>query len=328
MTFGESHGAALGAVIEGCPAGLKFDHELLQKELHRRRPGQSDVVTQRNESDRAEVLSGVFENKTLGTPIAVLIRNQDAKSNDYQNIKNEPRAGHADDVWHEKFGHNDYRGGGRSSGRETAARVIGGAIAQMLNQTLAPKMQVIAYADQIGEFRLTSKEETEFINSNKSIDDYLLRFPSSQHDQVIELLRKAKDEGESFGGSIRLVIRNPLKGLGQPVFHKLKADLASAMMSVGATTGFEIGAGFSSVHQKGTDFHQNNQSVYGGIRGGISTGDEITMRVAFKPTSSILDVAKKGRHDPCIVTRAVPVLESMVHLVLADHILLSRTDHI
>lgn len=327
-TFGESHGVAMGAIIDGCPAGLKFDETFLQSELNRRRPGQSEVVSQRNEADQAEVLSGVFEGKTLGTPIAVMIRNQDARSKDYDKIKTLSRVGHADDLWLEKFGHQDHRGGGRSSGRETVARVIGGAVAKMLLLQVAPNMHIMAYVDQIGEFRLTPKEENDFLNSNKSIDDYTLRFPSRQHDEVVEELKKAQAEGESFGGSIKIVVQNSPKGLGQPVFHKLKSDLAAAIMSVGATTGFEIGSGFAAIHEKGTDFHQKDQTVYGGIRGGISTGEDILLRVAFKPTSSILDIAKKGRHDPCIVTRALPVLESMIALVLADHVLLSRTDQV
>jgi len=327
-TFGESHGVALGAVIEGCPAGVEFDLQFLQQELKRRRPGQSHVVTQRDEPDEIEILSGVFEGKTLGTPIAVLVRNRDARSQDYDSVKNQARVGHADDVWKEKFGHRDHRGGGRASGRETVSRVMGGAVAKMLISKLAPELLIRAYVDQIGEYRLTPKEESDFLQTEKSSDSYSLRFPSHQQDIVSEVLKKAQVEGESFGGAIRIAIQNPPKGLGQPVFHKLKADLAAAMMSVGATTGFEIGPGFSSVHQKGTDFHQSASSVYGGIRGGISTGENIMLRVAFKPTSSILDVAKKGRHDPCIVIRAVPVLEAMTALVLADHLLLSRTDRV
>lgn len=328
-SFGESHGTALGVVIDGCPAGVRFDTEILKKELERRRPGHhgsGQIVSGRQETDIPEVLSGVFEEKTLGTPIAIIVRNQDARSQDYQEIKNSPRAGHADDMWKNKFGHSDHRGGGRSSGRETVSRVMAGAVAQMLLKETSPKTRVMGYASQIGPFSLTPDERTQV--SSKNVDSFHARFPSNRDVEVAELLKSAQVSGDSYGGVAEILIENPPAYLGQPVFHKLKSDLAQAFLSVGATNGFELGLGFDSAEVKGTEFHQGTQEAYGGIRGGISTGESILLKVSFKPTSSILDVAKKGRHDPCIVTRAIPVLEAMTWLVLADHWLWSKTDRI
>ncbi|AFY03075.1 chorismate synthase [Bdellovibrio bacteriovorus] len=328
-TFGESHGTALGVVIDGCPAGVNFDEGLLRKELERRRPGHhgsGQVVSGRQETDAPEVLSGVFDGKTLGTPMAIIVRNQDARSQDYSAIKNSPRAGHADDMWKNKFGHSDHRGGGRSSGRETVSRVMAGSVAQMMMKHVSAPTKVIGYASQIGPMTLTDAERKEV--SKKDIDSFQARFPSSRDQEVADLLKEAQDNGESHGGVAEILIQNPPAHLGQPVFHKLKSDLAMAFLSVGATNGFELGLGFESAEVKGTEFHQGPQDAYGGIRGGISTGESILLRVSFKPTSSILDVAKKGRHDPCIVTRAIPVLEAMTWLVLADHYLWSKTDRI
>ena len=328
ISFGESHGAALGVVIEGCPAGVKFNHELLNLNLQRRRPGQSSITTSRNEADLPEILSGVFENRTLGTPISIIVRNQDQKSEDYEKIKFEPRIGHADDVWGAKFGHVDYRGGGRSSGRETLARVIAGSVAQMLCLEIAPELRIKAYAAGIANFSLTDLERTEIWN----VDTWKLdsRFPSIEKDAAIcKLLEKARSEGESYGGQVAVQIKNVPVGLGQPVFHKFKADLASAVMGIGAATSFEFGSGVASTQQRGTDFHRSFKSEsYGGIRGGLTTGELITFTVGFKPTSSINDTAKKGRHDPCIVPRAVPVVEAMTWLLLADHLLWSRLDRV
>ncbi len=329
-SFGESHGIALGAVIDGCPAGVLWNHDLLLADLERRRPGQNAVVSQRAEQDNPEVMSGVFENKTLGTPIAVIVRNHDAKSNDYDKIKNQPRAGHADDVWKQKFGHADHRGGGRSSGRETVSRVIGGSVAKMLIHATNPALKIYGFANQIGEFLLTTTERESFFSKVQNADDYSARFPAARHLEVFEALKKAQKEGDSWGGQAEIVVKGVPPGLGQPVFHKLKADLAAAMMSVGATSGFEIGAGTEAISQRGTEFHaqsaQAQADQYGGLRGGITTGEDLILRVSFKPTSSILDVAKRGRHDPCIVPRAIPVLEAMVAMVIADHILWSRLD--
>lgn len=329
-SFGESHGAALGVVIDGCPAGVKFNEALLKKELERRRPGHhgsGQIVSGRQEGDSPEVLSGVFEGLTLGTPIAMMVRNQDARSHDYKEIKSSPRAGHADDMWKGKFAHSDHRGGGRSSGRETVSRVMAGAVAKMMMSQVSAPTKVLGYASQIGPIALTHEEREQIIS--KDIDSFQARFPSERDHEVANMLKQAQEDGESYGGVAEILIQNPPTYLGQPVFHKLKSDLAQAFLGVGATSGFEFGLGFESSNMKGTDFHQSSSSSqYGGIRGGISTGENILMRVSFKPTSSILDVAKKGRHDPCIVTRAIPVLEAMTWLVLADHYLWSKTDRI
>lgn len=328
ISFGESHGAALGVVIEGCPAGVRFNHELLNLNLQRRRPGQSLITTARNEPDAPEILSGVFEGKTLGTPICIIVRNQDQKSEDYSKIKSEARAGHADDLWAVKFGHVDFRGGGRSSGRETLARVIAGSVAQMLCSQIAPEIKVKGYASTIADFTLNESERNEIWK----VDTWQLdsRFPSQEKNAAIcKLLETARAEGESYGGQVEVQIKDVPVGLGQPVFHKFKADLAAAVMSIGATTSFEFGAGAGSTAQKGTDFHKNFQSEnYGGIRGGLTTGELVSFRVGFKPTSSIKDTAKKGRHDPCIVPRAVPVVEAMTWLLLADHLLWSKLDRV
>lgn len=331
-SFGESHGVALGVVIDGCPAGVVFDESLLRHELERRRPGvrtensQQQVVSARSEGDVPEILSGVFEGKTLGTPIAIITRNQDQRSQDYAEIKNSPRAGHADDVWKEKFGHSDHRGGGRSSGRETVSRVMAGAVAKMLLNSLTPSMKVMAYTSSVGSFALTPEDRANLHNIHP--DDFEARFPSTQHLQVRDLLKQTQASGDSLGGWAELWIRGVPSGLGQPVFHKLKSDLAMALMSIGAVNGVELGEGFDSSAKSGVEFHRGSEEVYGGIRGGISTGQDILLRISFKPTSSILNVAKQGRHDPFIVTRAVPVIEAMANIVLADHCLWQRSDRV
>ncbi len=333
-TFGESHGAALGAVIDGVPAGVKWDQKILDNELARRRPGQSALVSARAEGDHVEILSGVYEGLTLGTPIAAIVRNEDARSEDYKEIAKKARTGHADDVWKEKFGHSDPRGGGRSSGRETVARVIGGAIARMILAKNAPKVRIAGFTCAIGELELSRKELLTFGKSLKSSrdenpsDKFPARFPSeSQSSAVTQLLSDAKTKGLSYGGIAELWIDGLPKSLGQPVFHKIKADLAGAMMGIGATAGVEFGAGFDAAKAEGSSFHTDpNSGDYGGLRGGITTGGRLVLRVAFKPTSSVLDVAKKGRHDPCIVPRAVPVMEAMAALVIADHTLWIKTD--
>ena len=306
-TFGESHGPAMGVVIDGCPAGVRFDEALLLREIARRRPGGA-TVSSRAESDAPEILSGVFEGKTLGTPIALVVRNQDARSADYAGLA--PRAGHADDVWREKFGHSDPRGGGRSSGRETLCRVMAGAVAQMLLAQVAPELRVSSFASRIGPLAL--------------------RHAGDRSAEVEALLLDAKAKGLSYGGVADVRIENCPAGLGQPVFHKLKADLAAAWFGVGSTSAVELGEGAEAALAEGSEFHRRapEASPYGGVRGGISTGELITARVSFKPTSSVLDVAKQGRHDPCIVPRALPVLESMAWLVLADHWLWARTDRV
>ena len=307
ISFGESHGPAYGVVIEGMPANIKIDEQLLSKNMQRRRPGQGEHTTARNESDATEILSGVFEGKSLGTPITVIVRNADQRSGDYDQIKNAARIGHADDVWKNKFAHADHRGGGRSSGRETLCRVIAGSFAQMIFQHSGLKTDVQAFPEQIGTHKLAESKDLP--------------------ENIKTFLSEAKSAGESYGGIVKCRIQQTLANLGQPIFHKLKADLASAMMGLGAVEGFEFGAGFAAAGIAGTDFHAKSDSEsYGGIRGGISTGEEIIFRIAFKPTSSITDVSKKGRHDPCIIPRALPVIEAMAWCVLADHLLWIRTD--
>jgi chorismate synthase len=331
-TFGESHGPALGAVIDGCPAGVLWDELLLRKELERRRPGSSAIVSARRESDEPEVLSGVFEGRTLGTPIAVLVRNHDARPQDYGKIAKNPRVGHADDLWFDKFGFSDPRGGGRSSGRETLARVIGGAIAKMFLKELLPDLKIIGFSRKIGGIEVADKELVRFwkLPIAYPADSFVARFPSKlQQKKVDRLLKQAKKEGSSYGGVAEIRALGIPRGLGQPVFHKLKADLASACMSVGASVSFEVGAGILATHSEGSSFHRKKDaSIYGGIRGGMATGEPLILRMGFKPTSTVLEHAKRGRHDPCIVPRAIPVLESMVALVLADHLLLARADRV
>lgn len=324
-TFGESHGPAYGLIIDGCPAGIEFNLELLKAHLQRRRPGQSSITTARQETDEPEILSGVYQNKTLGTPICVVVRNQDQRSSDYDVVLAQPRVGHADDIWKTKFGHADHRGGGRSSGRETLCRVIAGSFAQMLCQKIAPQIQVKSYSSQIGEFVLAHEEIKDIWNVN--VDEFITRFPSERDPGIVKFLELAKKEGESYGGVVETQVRGVPVGLGQPVFHKFKSDLGAAMLSLGAVNGFEFGDGFGGVSQKGTEFHHKmNSESYGGIRGGITTGDHLFFRVGFKPTSSIKDISKKGRHDPCIVPRAVPVVEAMAWLTIADHLLWTRLD--
>jgi chorismate synthase len=330
LTFGESHGPAMGVVIDGMPAGVLFDEALLQHRMQRRKPGANAWVSARQEPDEVEILSGVFEGKTLGTPIAAIVRNQDARSDDYKNLR--PRSGHADDVWKKKFAHSDPRGGGRSSGRETLSRVIAGAFAEMLCRQLYPQIRVLGFAERIGPYQLQVGDlvtlEQEI--SMEFVDRFVARFPTKVQSPLVEsLLLQAKEQGKSYGGVAELWMEGIPPSLGQPVFHKLKADLASAMLGLGATNGLEFGDGFKAVQAEGSEFHtRDSVDQYGGIRGGISTGERISMKVAFKPTSSVLDVAKKGRHDPCIVPRAIPVLESMAWLVLADHILWMRSDRV
>ncbi len=330
-TFGESHGPAMGVVIDGCPAGVVWNQNLLNLFLQRRRPGQTNqIVTARNEVEQCEILSGVYENKTLGTPIAMIVRNHDQRSKDYQDIKAQPRIGHADDVWKSKFNHVDHRGGGRTSGRETVSRVMAGSVAQMLLNSIFPDLKVVGYSFQIGQNRLSDVDlETLYMNlSIDYVDQFQARFPSVMlQDQVTEQLKQAQHNGDSLGGQVQLVLKGVPPSLGQPVFHKLKSDLAMAMMGIGAVTGVEFGAGFLGVEQNGITFH-SAQKNYGGIRGGISTGEEIFLNVAIKPTSSILDIAKQGRHDPCILTRAIPVIEAMAWLVLADHVIWTKSDQI
>lgn len=292
---------ALGAVVDGCPAGIPWDQALLETWTLRRRPGQAGTTT-RQESDSVEILSGVYEGKTLGTPIAMMVRNRDARSQAYRDLPH--RQGHADDLWPEKFGHADPRGGGRASGRETVARVMAGAVAQMWVRSQSPETQVVGRLTRVGELHGVSLET-----------------------ELAAYLARAAETGESFGAELAIECVGGRRGLGQPVFHKLKADLAAAWMGVGAVNAVEFGEGFSASGARGTEFHVGGRATqYGGVRGGISTGEPIMARVSIKPTSSIRAVAQGGRHDPCVGIRALPVLEAMTWLVLADHELWRRLD--
>ncbi|MCC6137339.1 MAG: chorismate synthase [Bdellovibrionaceae bacterium] len=335
-TFGESHGTALGVVIDGCPAGVVWNESLLRTQMNRRRPGQVDavskdvLVTDRNEDDRVEVLSGVFEGKTLGTPIACVVYNKNQKSQDYDKIKSSPRVGHADDVWKNKFDHVDHRGGGRSSARETLARVIAGTVAQMFLQTRYAEMHVASFVAQMGPLQLSKNALVNWSQQWKktnAVDAFTARFPHEASAQVQELLQTAKATGNSYGGLIETWISGAPAGLGEPVFEKLKSKLAYAMMSIGATCSFEIGQGKDLIALAGQDVHTSTDSEnYGGIRGGISTGDRITFKVGFKPPSTIGENAKEGRHDPCVLPRAIPIIESMAWAVLADLELASKNN--
>lgn len=328
-TFGESHGAGLGVVIDGCPSGMTWQEDLLKDFLLRRRPGQNDFVTARDEADEVEVLSGVFEGKTLGTPITLIFRNTNQRSEDYKNLK--PRQGHADQVWLDKYKHVDLRGGGRSSGRETVSRVAAGAVARSLLLEAMPQLQVCVWVEQVGEIKnsLSYSEFQEQFHISQGLKQELSFPDKGQLSQLKEMLLQAKSEGESYGGKVCIKIKNPGPGLGQPVFNKLKSDLASALFSIGAVVGVGVGVGLGdqNVFAKGTEYH-NQKQTYGGIQGGLSTGKDIDLEVLMKPTSSLLDVAKKGRHDPCILPRAVVVIEAMACLVLADHYLLKKMDNI
>jgi chorismate synthase len=358
-TFGESHGKAIGVTIDGCPAGLAIDEEYVQLELDRRRPGQSKIVTQRNESDTAQILSGVFEGKSTGHPIAMVIYNEDQRSKDYSHIADKYRPSHADFTYQAKYGHRDYRGGGRSSARETAARVAAGAVAKMLLNTEG--VTVNAYVSQVGHIILDkSYKELDFNN----IEATPVRCPDLETaEKMIQYIQEIKKAGDTIGGVITGVIKNCPVGLGEPAFDKLHADLAKAMMSINATKGFEYGSGFEGVTLRGSQhndaFEAKNMEVRhpdgsgteggdikittktnhsGGIQGGISNGEDIYFRVAFKPVATIVtaqdsvnmageavEVVGKGRHDPCVLPRAVPIVEAMAALVLADHLLRNRS---
>lgn len=320
-TFGESHGPAMGAVIQGCPAGVPFSWDLIHEKMKRRRPGQFPWMSSRRELDQPELLSGVFENKTLGTPIALLVKNKDSRSEDYKIIRDQPRLGHADDVWKKKFGHVDYRGGGRTSGRETVSRVLGGAVAEMFLKKVHNLLKIKAVPLQIGPF--IRKESFHFTSSPE-------KWFGEQSKEVETFLVEKKKEGLSYGGTIELRISHPPVGLGQPVFHKLKSDLAGAFMGIGSCYEVSLGAPSFDISQKeGSKLHgQKEASIYGGIRGGLSTGEEIIFQLKFKPPASVLETAKKGRHDPCIIPRVTVVVESMAWLVMADHFLWSLRDRL
>lgn len=313
-SFGESHGPAVGVVVDGMIPGVTFSIDDLQKDLDRRAPGKSKGVTSRAESDKAEILSGIYEGKTLGTPIAVIIRNTSQKSSDYDKLKYEYRPGHADKTSILKYNIRDHRGGGRSSGRETIARVIGGHFASLI----IPEVVIKAYIKKMGPFEITDKHESELC-LGANFGKY--NFPDeSEEKNVEEYLDSLKKDGSSIGGKIKVVIKNCLPGIGEPTFDKLKADLSKAMMSIGGCVGFSYGIGEKFSELNGQEVLKEDIS-FGGIEGGISNGQDILMTLTFKPTSTIGEKAKEGRHDPCILPRAVPVVESMAKIVIADHVL-------
>ncbi len=322
-TFGESHGPAMGAVIDGCPAGVPLTTEVVQTALNRRRPGQSAITTARAEADQVELLSGVFEGKSLGTPIAAIVRNQDARSQDYAALATQDRPGHADRVWRERFRHRDPRGGGRTSGRETLSRVIGGAIAEALLHREVPALRVVAWVSQVGP--LIAPEPPAGL-SRVQVDAHPSRCPDDAVAAQIEAsILEAKAAGDSLGGAITVRIEGPPVGLGEPVFGKVKARLADAFTGVGAVCGVAFGP--ADLEQRltlpGTQFHRPRADgtpadVYGGVQGGLTNGEAVQVRVLFKPPATLSDHAKAGRHDPCILPRAVPVLEAMTAMVFAD----------
>lgn len=339
-TFGESHGPAIGGIIDGCPAGLTIDIGKIQDQLDRRKPGQSKITSQRKESDEVELLSGIFEGVTIGTPIGFIIRNQDQRSRDYSHIKDKFRPSHADLTYQQKYGVRDYRGGGRSSARETACRVVGGAIAAQL----LSEVKIHTYVSSVGDLDLAipySELDMSLTESN------LVRCPDPKTaalmQQKIEEVRKA---GDSLGGVVSCVISGVPPGWGEPVFDKLHAELGKAMLSINAVKGFEFGSGFSGSRMLGSahndEFKEGggtSTNFSGGIQGGISNGEDIYFRVAFKPVATIMKdqtgiddkgkevvVKGKGRHDPCVVPRAVPIVEAMSYIVLANNYLASRNN--
>lgn len=339
-TYGESHGPAIGGVIDGCPAGIALDFEAIQRDLNRRKPGQSAIVTQRKEPDEVSFYSGIFEGKTTGTPIGFAIHNTNQKSHDYSHIKDSYRPSHADYVYDEKYGIRDYRGGGRSSARETASRVVAGAIAK---QFLAP-ISIQAYVSSVGTLTMnTPPSQVDF----STIEENPVRCPDPKMAKEMEAhIKQIRKEGDTVGGIITCVIKNVPVGLGEPAFDKLHAELGKAMLSINAVKGFEYGSGFVGTQMKGSEHNdlfntdgttQTNRS--GGIQGGISNGMDIYFNVAFKPVATIMqhqetinskgekvDMQGKGRHDPCVVPRAVPIVEAMAAIVLADFSLLKRTN--
>jgi chorismate synthase len=343
-TFGESHGKAIGVVIDGCPSGIDFDDAFIQSELDRRKPGQSKITTQRKESDTFQVLSGVFEGKTTGTPLAIMIPNEDQRSKDYSHIAEKFRPSHADFTYEQKYGVRDYRGGGRSSARETAARVAAGAVAKLFLKTKG--IDIKAYVSQVGDIRV----DPDYTSLDLStIEDNIVRCPDADiAEKMIERIDEVRKSRDTIGGVVSCVIQGVPVGLGAPVFDRLHADLGKAMLSINAVKGFEYGSGFEGIAMLGSEhndaFISDGSKVItrtnhsGGIQGGISNGMDIYFRVAFKPVATIMQdqdsvdahgnavtVSGKGRHDPCVVPRAVPIVEAMSALVIADHYLRNLT---
>lgn len=338
-TFGESHGEAIGGIIQNFPAGVAIDFEYIQHQLNRRRPGQSTIVTQRKESDAVEFLSGIFEGKTTGAPIGFIIKNTDAKSKDYEHLKHVYRPSHADYTYQKKFGIRDFRGGGRSSARETANWVVAGALAKHL----IPKVSIVAYVNRVGEIALDSENvDVSEIEKNP------VRCPNHEVAQQMEAyIREIRKAGDTVGGEITCRIQGVPAGWGEPVFYKLHAALAHAMLSINAVKGFEYGSGFSAARMRGSEHNDlflpegSTQTNYsGGIQGGISNGMEIYFKVAFKPVATLIQpqttideagkpviIEGKGRHDPCVVPRAVPIVEALSAFVLADMFLIQHVHH-
>jgi chorismate synthase len=345
-TFGESHGPAIGVILDGCPAGLEIDEAFIQSELDRRKPGQSRITTQRKEDDTFKILSGVFEGKSTGTPIAIVIENQDQRSKDYSHIAETFRPSHADYTYEAKYGNRDYRGGGRSSARETAARVAAGAIAKLLLKKSGVSIQ--AFVSQVGEIKAKHYTELDLSKTENNI----VRCPDEPIAQkMIELIDQVRLDRDTIGGIVTGVIKNTPVGLGEPVFDKLHAELGKAMLGINAVKGFEYGSGFEGISLRGS---QHNDEFYneggkirtktnlsGGIQGGITNGEDIYFNVAFKPVATIMQdqasvdksgnevtVSGKGRHDPCVVPRAVPIVEAMAALVMADFLLRAKNSKI
>ena len=331
-TFGESHGEAMGGVIDGCPAGVSIDLDAIENQMMRRRPGQSTIVTQRKEADTVRFLSGIFEGKTTGTPIGFIIENTNQKPADYTHIKDSYRPSHADYTFDKKYGHRDYRGGGRSSARETACRVAAGAIASQLLGAIA----ITGYVSSVGNLTLEKPyQELDF----NTVDSNVVRCPDAEMaSKMIAKIKEVKKQGDTIGGIITCVIQNVPVGLGEPVFDKLHAQLGKAMLSINAVKGFEFGSGFKGATMNGSEhndlFNQDGttkSNLSGGVQGGISNGMDIYFRVAFKPVATIMqkqqtinskgekvEMQGKGRHDPCVVPRAVPIVEAMAALTIAD----------
>ena len=343
-TWGESHGGGVGVVIDGCPPGLDITPREIQNELDRRRPGQSRITTQRKEEDRVEILSGIFESKTLGTPISLLVRNRDSRSRDYEEMRVKYRPSHADYTYQAKYGIRDWKGGGRASARETIGRVAAGAIARkILHQTLG--VEILAFVKRVRD--LTADVNPDVVTRDQ-VESNIVRCPDSEiADRMIKQIEQARKDGDSLGGVVEAVARNVPPGLGEPVFDKLEADLGKAILSLPACKGFEIGSGFDGTTLTGSShndpFFNDGERIRtrtnrsGGIQGGISNGENIVVRAAFKPTATILrsqetvdihgnpaTLSGRGRHDPCVLPRAVPMVESMIALVLADHHLVHK----
>jgi chorismate synthase len=340
-TWGESHGGGVGVVVDGCPPGLEVSADEIQVELDRRKPGQSRITTQRNEEDRVEILSGLFEGRTLGTPISMVVRNKDGRSKDYEEMRVKYRPSHADYTYDAKYGIRNWMGGGRASARETIGRVAAGAIAQKILKG-AHDIDIVAYVNRVQQ--VTAEIDSDTVTRD-TVEQNIVRCPDSAVAiEMIDLIDQARKNGDSLGGVVEVVARNVPPGLGEPVFDKLEADLAKALMSLPASKGFEVGSGFRGLDLTGSEHNdpfvsesgrirtETNRS--GGVQGGISNGENVVLRVAFKPTATILKEQKtvdvdgnetvlkgRGRHDPCVLPRAVPMVEAMVALVLVDHYL-------